>query len=122
MSLGKNNQVTHSSIQCIFPLNKNLERFVVFSTNNHLLCLGHNGDVKSTRIRSNGINSSATGTLLSDKHKLGTNNYKYYSDLSEISGGILGTIPEKVSLYIMASFDRISCTTLVKNHLYVIIQ
>ena len=78
---------------------------------NHFLCLGHNGDVKSTRIRSNGINSSATGTLLSDKHKLGTNNYKYYSDLSEISGGILGTIPEKVSICIMASFDRINSTS-----------
>ena len=73
----------------------------------HFVCVGHNGDVKSTRIRSNGINSSATGTLLSDKHKLGTNNYKYYSDLSEISGGILGTIPEKVNICIMASFDRI---------------
>ena len=106
MSLGKNNQVTHFLIQCIFPLN-NLRRFVAFSTNYHFLCLGHNGDVKSTRIRSNGINSSATGTLLSDKHKLGTNNYKYYSDLSEISGGILGTIPEKVRIFIMASFDRI---------------
>ena len=77
----------------------------------HFVCVGHNGDVKSTRIRSNGINSSATGTLLSDKHKLGANNYKYYSDLSEISGGILGTIPEKVNFCIMASFDRIDSIT-----------
>ena len=83
-------------------------RFVVFSANYNFVCLGHNGDVKGSRIRSNGINSSATGTLLSDKHKLGANNYKYYSDLSEISGGILGTIPEKVNMYILASFNRIN--------------
>ena len=62
----------------------------------YLLPLGHNIDAKSLRNRNNGHNSSTTGTLMSEKQKLSSNQYKYYSDISDISNGILGTIPEKV--------------------------
>ena len=58
--------------------------------------LGHNIDIKSLRNRNNGNNTSTTGTLMSEKQKLSSNHYKYYSDISDISNGILGTIPEKV--------------------------
>ena len=58
--------------------------------------LGHNIDVKCLRNRNNGHNSSTTGTLMSEKQKHSSNHYKYYSDISDISNGILGTIPEKV--------------------------
>ena len=57
---------------------------------------GHNIDVKCLRNRNNGHNSSTTGTLMSEKQKHSSNHYKYYSDISDISNGILGTIPEKV--------------------------
>ena len=104
--MDKNNQVA-----LLFKLMYNFFKYFkkicrILNKLSFSLSLGHNGDVKSTRIRSNGINSSTTGTLLSDKHKLGGNNYKYYSDLSEISGGILGTIPEKVKSCIRGSFNK----------------
>ena len=59
----------------------------------------HNIDVKCLRNRNNGHNSSTTGTLMSEKQKHSSNPYKYYSDISDISNGILGTIPEKVRCY-----------------------
>ena len=60
--------------------------------------LGYNGDAKNMKNRNNGTNLSATGTLLLDRQKIMANNFKYYSDISDISSGILGTIHEKVNV------------------------
>ena len=41
------------------------------------------------------VSMSITGNTM-DKQKIMANNFKYYSDISDIGGSILGTIPEKV--------------------------
>ena len=60
--------------------------------------IGYHGDSKNVKNRNNGTNLSATGTLLLDRQKIMANNFKYYSDISDISSGILGTIHEKVNV------------------------
>ena len=46
---------------------------------------------------------------MSDKQKMVANNYKYYSDISDISGGMLGTIPEKVILNFKKFLTPVMC-------------